>query len=354
MTCFRFLFCLLTISVESAVLADMPLEYAKKVISARMKINSMEVKVVVKREIFEAEVASAELLSNSRFDYHFRLSQSISRVDCIEDRPKDPVNAAFQKFAHESGTVRLIPGNGDVIFTEQSTGGSQGSEPQWLESHLSINPVFIGFWPDHFELLNQFSPQEVTGLCSGEGISTTLTQTEGKMVLAGATTTSPLLKWEFQFDADLHVPTNIRLTGFSGEGTVDSITSKWGRQDGIAVPIHCTFDRTSAGEVIRSESWSLTWDSLNRPIQPEAASWVSMGIKNHDVVQFSGADAMRYGEWMNGKFREWRPSSIMSPTLNPAPDEKGFGRSILIAANLFVIGVLLLYFGVRRLTKRTP
>jgi len=176
MHCLRYATCLYGVTLASLTCAQNPSTYIQHVIAERNKLQSMEVQVSVDRGVFRSEVPGAELLANSKFKYHFYVSKPVTRVDCLETRPKDPLNAAFLKFSVASGTVRAIPGRGDVFFLEQPRSTERTQELEWLESSLfAINPALIGFWPDHFELLKLFKPEKMTGLCAGDGIVTTLT-----------------------------------------------------------------------------------------------------------------------------------------------------------------------------------
>lgn len=329
-----------------------PENFIEEVIAARAAFESFEVKVVVKRGNFTADVPEAELLSDSIFDYHFWVDDSIRRVDCSETRPKDPSNAAFQKYARDSEVIRTIPGKGDVVFSEVITEHENAPDAPWIEKHLSIDPMFIGFWPNHFELLKQFSPDEILGLCSGEMTSTTLTERDDQMLLAGMTTSPPSLTWEFQFDPKLRVPTRIKLVGFSGEGVVDTLVTDWAVRKEIALPTSCEFSRTEGDDVTRSENWSMTWVSVNEPIAPEMTSWVALGIQENDVVEFVGRDEKTHKEWANGKFRDWQPRPLIASASNPVPTDHGLGRKLVIGCNLLVIGAVLSIYGYRRLRNR--
>ena len=353
MRCLRYATFLYSVTLASLACAQSPLHYIQHVIAERNKLQSMEVQVSVDRGVFRSTVPDAEVLANSKFKYHFFVSKPVTRVDCFETRPKDPLNAAFLKFSLVSGTVRAIPGRGDVFFVEQPRSAERSQELEWFESSLfAINPALIGFWPDHFELLKLFKPEKIIGLCTGDGIVTTLTEDSQCKIFEGSWHGSRMLRWEYRFHKEFNVPISVMLDGVSGPGMTDRLTSAWRQMKGIPVPIACAFEQRDKGTVTRAENWTLEWHSLNSPISPEVGSWVSLGIKNHDVVKFIGDESTIYREWVDGEWRTWKPAPLMLKTDSMRRTVEGSWSRLLIVANLVVLGVLLIFLGARRLIRR--
>ncbi len=336
----------------SPPLAVSPADFMKMAVAEREALKSMEMRAEIHRDVFIADAEGGEVLEGATFIYHFWLSDDVNRVDCVETRPGDPSNAAFQKFARAGGVLRTVPGRGNVMFSEYQTGQTVGSH--WIEKDLAIDPRLIGFWPDHFELLKHFSPEELFGLCSGDGISTELTQNEYGFLLKGRTTSGQDLSWRFQFDRILNVPTGVSLFGFSGHGTQDAIETTWATIDNVVVPVTAEFRRYDNGQLVRSESWNMSWIAVNQPIDSSVATWVSLGISDGDVVQFGGDDSAEYRQWFNGAFTQWQPIPLLPPASmhNALNETDGSGRRLLVAANLLVFGVLLLWVAGRRLFRR--